>query len=241
LTLATARPTRGAQADASGGIYARSRRASSGFSNGVSQTISGAVYHCRNVVRFENEKRAAPMAELTTPRLTPKHLFAMPCQKLSFRQSSLLIGFPEGRPMNRKKIRLQSPSSVNPRRHENPTIFRNRDRPAIHSLVMNAAASKPVIHRIRSPNLNPANMRRFQTQIGTIQLNAVATERAAMAPHRHHSIAKRTIPRRRPRGSAQFQTDSLANAFMQRLREMTRQNLPRNFANHLWPASQILE
>src|SRR5689334_14019404 len=116
--------------------------------------------------------------------------------------------------MNCQEIPLQPAASVNPRRHENTAIIRNGDRASIQSLMMDAAAGKPVTHRVRPPKLDPANMSGLQTQVGTIQLNAVATERATVIPDRDDCVAERTISLFGPRGSAQIQTNGPANTLL---------------------------
>src|SRR3954469_5865962 len=104
---------------------------------------------------------------------------------------------------------------------------------------MNTAARKPVIHRIGSAKLNPANMRGFQSQIGPIKLNAVSTEGATMPPYGYHGIPKRAVPLRRPNRPAQFQSDGKADTLIQRFREMRGENLPCNFTDYLRTAAQF--
>src|SRR5215469_9824407 len=101
--------------------------------------------------------------------------------------------------------------------------------------MMNAATSKPVVNRIRAAILNPADVCRLQAEVGTIQLDAVSTERAAVSPRGDHSITEGTVPPGGPIDSFQVEASSLADAFMKRLREVSGQNLPADFTDYLRP------
>jgi hypothetical protein len=123
---------------------------------------------------------------------------------------------------HQKKV-IKPAAAVQPRRDENLELVRDRDRPAIESLMMDAAAGKPVVGSVRSPKLAPANVCGLKPQIRVVEPDCIPAERASMSPGRQNRIPKFRIASDTASGGVQFKTDCIDDTRVQRIWKVSRE------------------
>ena len=161
----------------------------------------------------------------------------MPGEELTLGLGASEIRPRQWRTMQGEKEIVKLAAAVQPRGDEDLQLLRDRDRPTIESLMMDAAAGEPVVGRIRPPELTPANVRCFKPQIRVVEPDCVPAERASMSPGRQYGISEFGIAAGASGCGVQFQTDGIEDAGMQGLREVSRENLTSQFPHCFGAAS----